>query len=118
MREIKFRCWNAHAGVMHEWEELIKLGKIHLLANQQGSYPVMQFTGMHDNCKKGLYEGDLCRPYVNTDLLYEVVWDEGSASFLYQLINGDMTQYEGMDEFDGAILIVGNIHQNKELLGE
>ena len=116
MREIKFRCWNAHAGMMHSWEELVAMNKIHLLANQQGSYPVMQFTGLTDVNGVEIYEGDIVKRtysvWPNKKTFSVVLVAELSCSTFDDDIGGGQDYEENTLKLE----VIGNIHQNPELL--
>lgn len=111
MRVIKFRIWNCTGKVMHHWAELVEKNKIHLLAYQQLSYPVMQFTGMHDVNGVEIYENDIIECWgVNL----KIVWDESDASFFAE--HPDSHIYESGQEWGGNCVVIGNIHETPELL--
>lgn len=114
-REIKFRCFNTHANVMQSWEDMVNLNKMHLLANQKPSYQIMQFTGLKDINGKDIYEGDIIKS-TSFGLVYKVDWDTSAATFLLQLLGAPIMDYEGMDAFGDEIEVIGNIHENPELL--
>ena len=107
MREIKFRCWNAHANVMHDWSELVAKNKIHLLSNQQASYPIMQFTGLKDCNGVDIYEGDILQD--EEYYISEVYWDDECHMWA-------CTDVGGLCDICANIKVIGNIHQNPELL--
>ena len=115
MREIKFRCWNTHSGVMHDWCELVDKNKIHLLASQKAAYPIMQFTGLKDCNGTEIYEGDV------------VLFSDGEFSFSGEVefseygyvISINDRDKESLFEFNTPELkIIGNIHQNPEQIGK
>lgn len=112
MREIKFRCWNAHSSVMHNWEEMVSKGKINLLSEQKPSYPVMQFTGLIDKNGIEIYDGDIL---FDGDWNLAVVYDGMSAAF--------MTHHHPSNDLEllcatstSLLSVIGNIHQNLSLL--
>ena len=112
MMKIKFRIWNMTGNCMHEWPELVEKNKIHLLANQQGTYPVMQFTGLTDVSGVEIYEGDICVWYINNlERLGEVYYHDQSFE-----MRSPSLGYIGWDANRGEVKVIGNIYQNLELL--
>ena len=120
MREIKFRIWNMVGQCMHDWRELVEKNKIHLLADQQSGYPVMQYTGIKDEFGVEIYEGDLVS-----------VWDRSDNERLTSgVVRFGFRGYPGFDIYDRAgdtysdeyntftndddlsFKVFGNIHQN------
>lgn len=109
MKEIKFRCWNASAGVMQSWVDMVALNKIHLLAEQKPSYPVMQFTGLKDANGVDIYEGDILED--EEHYISEVYWD--NENYMWSC-----TDVGGLCDVVAEIYVIGNIHQNPELLSK
>lgn len=101
MKEIKFRIWNTNGKVMHSWRELVEKNKIHLLDQKRPEYPVMQYTGLKDKNGVDLYEGDIYKH-----------WGEVSLCVFEDAIFQNMHCVLA----DGDFEIVGNVHQNPELL--
>ena len=73
-----------------------------------------QFTEMYDKSNIGIYEGDIVE-FTNLDLPFmEVQFDDGS----FYLIRKDPFTYKGLkkEDIEGAVDVIGNIHDNPELL--
>jgi hypothetical protein len=77
--------------------------------------PDEQYIGIKDCDDDGIYEGHVVRLSFNDEagLIGKVIYDPKRASFRVQVLSGhyvsDWTTYEN-------IKIIGNIHQNPELL--
>lgn len=77
---------------------------------------VGQFTGRTDQNGKRIFEGDIAK-YTNRDgtsVFYEVVWDNEFAAMMFRFIGGWSGVFmAGMNE---RVEVIGNIHDNPELL--
>ena len=74
---------------------------------------VGQFTGLLDKNKKEIYEGDIA--ISGTEEIYRDVceWSDESSMFMWvSLPDRDITEY--LNEYE--VTIIGNIHENPELL--
>lgn len=131
MREIKFRAWwtdTMYTVYEIDWTE----GKINVLGGGQSLRPwvedctLMQYTGLKDKNGKEIYEGDIVEmKYTHSDGDREekvsaqpiVKWDDCTASFYCDPIDEDEWCDDWqMDNLSGRCAIIGNIHENPELL--
>lgn len=167
MREIKFRVWDSKKKLMvyniHElydgygdfrdsqektidWYEdtsmVMEASSFgSLLLREDNTYPVMQFTGLHDANKKEIYEGDICKvetwvdnPYIYKvhPNLFEVTYMDDCDRAAFELYSPDelwgkkpdgslRTDSSNIDVFlplndEQRIEVIGNIYENPELI--
>lgn len=129
MREYKFRAWDETEKHMYNWGNLINqnLKNIFTITEQCG-YILMQYTGLHDENGKEIYEGDIIEfsydMFVgNFDTFAakgKVVLEEG-AFYVEVFENERTTKDEAYLLYSinlDTIEVVGNIYENKELLNE
>lgn len=81
--------------------------------------PVMQFTGLYDKDGKEIYEGDIVflSHWKSSDLFdysrpFLVKWESGQINFKQEEYNNFIGSLNGKLKIE----IIGNIHQNPELL--
>lgn len=77
---------------------------------------VGQFTGLTDKNGKKIFEGDICRFYGDDGYSdYAVFWDDTTSQWTVRQID-----LEAMDVLDSYFAecceVIGNIHDNPELL--
>lgn len=122
MRAIKFRAWDKDANKYVYISETVDGGFWVNNGISQAEMPTNrdsfeQYTGLKDKNGKEIYEGDIFQN--DYDGGYDVVkWVERHAGFMLCYM-GDEDESESlslykMDELE----IVGNIHENPELLEE
>jgi len=127
MENIKFRVFDKVNNEMCEWYELVNnptLLRDCLSASDSTRVDIMQFTGLKDKHGKEIYEGDILKheiiyksdfghPDKDVSNYYEVVFGVNIlniAGFYWKhktrLLHGSPHDFE----------IIGNIHENPELL--
>ena len=106
MRELKFRAWHPE----FEMNYLENLGWFDGL--DSGEWDVMQFIGVHDKNGTEIYEGDILSFIDKTDYglpyIGMVTFYNGSFVITTKCVYPSWSNYE--------CVIIGNIHQNPELL--
>lgn len=131
-REIKFRAWDKINKIL---TKTFGLSDLHYTTADDGihfgeafacfpfydlrDFVLMQFTGLHDKNGKEIYEGDILRREFE---VFEVMWCEaGYDSVLaFHAIGKNKASsnhyYGGWNGND--MEVIGNIHENPELLRE
>lgn len=122
-REIKFRAWEskekrwaAHR-IMPVLKGLIERLTLKDCLPISGRLIIEQYTGLKDRHGTEIYEGDIVLDYYDGEDAFIVEWDKDTASFI--LVGADHIASVSFDNFDADIdlEVIGNIHENPELLG-
>ena len=132
MRELKFRAWDVESECYideKDWAGITPEGQNIWVVEEEevsvlpilGEFIIEQYTGLKDKNGKEIYEGDIIHrgslPKVNVFRNSVIRFEEESVGFIATSTrNGARTLFNGhtCDEIE----VIGNIHENLELLGE
>ena len=120
MREIKFRAWDKEEQEMLDWDKFFNLDIAQVFESKGswGVYP-MQYTGAKDLNNTEIYEDDIIVWAEETNhgiSLFKavVIWSEDSLEYIaLNELGWSMCLYEIIEK-NGYI--VGNVHENSDLL--
>ena len=126
MRELRFRAWNKRLKMMcvvtgcHFESDIYYCESKKLTSHTFGliDLDIMQYTGLKDKNGREVFEGDIldCG-----DRIVKVVWHDDAGCFDCDFIKYIFTLNSNgctNQEWKYRAVIIGNIHQNPELLKE
>lgn len=129
MRELKFRVWSEEDKEYRTDCDVFRLlhGKTGCPAtiyNDEGDkFIIEQYTGLKDKNGKEIYEGDIIQEEIdfNSKMIdgvftYAVEWD--MDTLCYSLRGSSNSIHDELWEVNASVEIIGNIHENPELLKE
>lgn len=127
-REIKFRCWDISR---KQWEKIEYYNLISLDGNfceysmgkistrPKGEYVLEQFTGGKDDNGVNVFEGDIIKcEDGNGEEFITTVKEKGVVEVFHAEYNVILLEWACGNGDIESIEIIGNIHENPELLNE
>jgi uncharacterized phage protein (TIGR01671 family) len=126
-REIKFRVWGKiekeYIRYPFVWLSLFD-SPDGLKIEDNKDLVVEQYTGLKDKNGKEIYEGDIIQETILADdttggtYRYEVYWDEDTLCWSIKGISDiDYHLRDDLWETNASREVIGNIHENPELIG-
>jgi len=127
-REIKFRAWDVRHGKMwihdyskegdYTFDKMNSVGGYYYNygVDQIDDFILMQYTELKDKNGVEIYEGDIIEvPHIVGVGFYTIIWEKGSLGLRMERRFWRLNAFTvGWDET--ALKVVGNIHENPELL--
>ena len=111
MRELKFRVWNK---IMRHYRHFVLQKGVSVSIG--ADLEIEQCTGLKDKNGKEIYEGDILHSKVGTDYVVSYSVDKGRYEMWSKDgCGGGIADVQYIKEFN--IEVIGNIHENPELLG-
>jgi hypothetical protein len=115
-REFKFRFWDEEMKDYWDWEEIQndwESDGYFDTAFRQDHWTCEQFTGLYDKNGKEIYEGDILKTLDGS--ICFVIWS--GTSFWLESPGSEAKDWE-YNSFYEHCEVIGNIHENKELLND
>ena len=112
MREIKFRIWKPLLEKMFAHEHIDYNQAFDNLDRGRFNDILMQYTGLKDENRKEIYEGDVISDGIKG--LFLVEWNDDTCKFQFS----DGTDINDGIRYGTSKLIMGNIYENPDLIAE
>lgn len=119
MRKIKFEYgFESKNGIIKKVYSLFEIPFIAEKCDVWNVLPIVYvraFTGLHDKNGKEIYEGDIIQNVANDGRrlsIFQIRWQQSSCGFVKDREDGHTFTLEISKYFE----VIGNIHQNPELL--
>jgi len=120
-REIKFRAWDESRKTFAMFD-LMDIGQtahnepvVARWLTLRGGEPIEQFAGLHDRNGIEIYEGDILRD-IDSGAIGYVDYNQSYYAF-YEKTQVEGSERETQFDFQGLeYKVIGNIHENPELL--
>ena len=116
MREIKFRAWDKEQAKMKKDFRFDEFNDVNGYF-ADNDFVFMQYTGLKDKDGKEIYEGDIVRitlTQTEETRIGEVKYYDDNACYLVETTKEEYFTFMSQDI--KSVEVLGNTHENKELL--